>query len=154
MSKSLEWMIVRNGVKDIGAIGFLGNDAVAVVSFFDDRDWNEDGQISLKEHIGGYLPLFGKKGRAIAKVAVQAYLSNPDIASRDPTLRVMAGKFWTKFAFDLIREGVYIVYFQRGVKAIGRGGAAVITASRVKQLVIRKGFEKAAKAAFDEATAL
>ena len=53
-----------------------------------------------------------------------------------------------KFATSLVMDGIYAVYFSRGVKLAGGAVAKQITQSMVKQMIIRKGFEKVAKEAY------
>ena len=139
-----------NGSAPIGAIGFLGDDAVCVVSFFDDRDGNKDGKVSVGERLASMLSPLSLKNSAVVEVAMNARF-DMDVLSRDPSFNQMAMKMYLNFARGLIVDGIYATYFGRGVK-IGAGQLAVtLTSDRIKQIVIRKGFEKAVETAFKEA---
>lgn len=148
----IEWVsITKFKPAPIGAIGFIGDDAVAVVSFFDDADGNKDGKVSLGEKIISKISPLSVDGMGIAEVAMQARVEM-DVILRDPSFSKMAAGIFLNFAKGLIADGIYAVYFGRGVKMSGKGIAKVITSSMVKQLVVRKGFEKAVREAFDTAT--
>lgn len=153
MADDFDWKLVSDNIgKEIGAVGFLGDKIVAIVSFYEDRDWNEDHSLSITERIGGVLPIFGREGRALTKVAFMAYGNEPHIAMRDPTIRSMAGNLLVHYARGMIADAIYMLYFSPGVKMAGRGIARVVTSGMIKQIVIRKGFEAAAKEAFGAVT--
>ena len=154
MAEQFDWIEVRShGIKPIGAIGFLGNDAVVVAAYHDDRDGNEDGTVSVGEYVISKLSPIGLDGRAVTKVAMAARV-DVDIVTRDPSIGQLAGRMFVDFGGSMVLDGFYAAYFARGVKATAGGVASVITQSRIKQFVIRKGFEKAAKQAFDAAVVL
>lgn len=149
---ALDWMLVKGwNDKAIGAVGFVDDKAAVIISFYDDHDFDQDGTVSWKEKAQSFLPFIGKKGRVLAEVAMQAY-ATPDIAMRDPAIRQMAYGQLVSFAQDLIKEGIYTVYFARGVKMAGSGLAVLVTSNTIKQMVIREGFKKIVKEAFDAAT--
>lgn len=151
---AIEWIEIRShGNRSIGAVGFAGNDAVAIVAFYDDRDGNKDGTVSLTERVVSKLSPIGIDGKAVTEVAMAARL-NPDVMMRDSSVGQWAGRMFTEFGGSMVMDGIYAVYFSRGVKMTASGVAKVITGNMVKQFVIRKGFEKAAKEAFDGAVAL
>jgi len=149
----IEWVEVK-GIKgkSIGAIGFIGNNAVAVATFIEDEDGNEDGEVSWGEWIASKVSPLSLDGYAATKVAMAARV-DMDILMRDPSFNQMAMNMYLNFARGLIADGVWTVYFSRGVNMVGGGVAKIITKGMVKQLVIRKGFEKAVREAFDAATA-
>lgn len=152
MADMISWCVVKgltsNGTEPIGAVGFLGNDAVIVISFFDDLDGNKDGKVSLGERIAGRLSPISLKNKSVVEVAMAAR-NEIDIIMRDPSFRQMSAQMFQSFAAGMIADGIFAAYFARGVR-MGAGAAAVmVTNSKVKQFVIRKGFEKAVKAAFE-----
>ncbi|MEC7761514.1 MAG: hypothetical protein VX874_06330 [Pseudomonadota bacterium] len=146
----MEWVKVHDyKQREIGAIGFLNGKAVAVAAFYDDADGNMDGKVSWGEKlISTVFPLLG--GKAVVEVAMTARV-DMEILQRDASFYQVANQLYLEFAAGLVAEGIYIVYFSRGVKAVGKGAATLITDSLVKQLVIRKGFEQAVKEVFDAA---
>lgn len=151
MSEKIDWIAVHShGNRLIGAVGFLGNTAVAVVAFYDDRDANMDGKVSIGERAIAMLSPISLSGRMVNQVAQQARV-NPDIINRDPEFGSIAMNMFVNFARGLVLQGVYTVYFSRGVSMAGSGVAKMITSSMVKQFVIRKGFEVAVAKAFDKA---
>lgn len=154
MSQKFDWVLVRgHGNRDIGAIGFIGNDAVAIAAFYDDRDGNHDGKVSMTERVVSAISPLGLDGRAVTQVAMQARV-DADIVMRNSSIGQMASRIFVDFAGNLIRDGIWTVYFRPGVKMAGQGVAKIVTDNMIKQIVIRKGFEKAAREAFDMATAL
>jgi hypothetical protein len=148
----IEWVsITKWGPDPIGAIGFIGNDAVAVIAFYDDKDGNQDGKVSWGERIASFLSPISVEGGNVVEVAMQARVEM-DIIMRDASFSQVASQMFLKFASGLLMEGIYAVYFSRGVKMVGKGVAKVITNGMVKELVVRKGFETAVKKAFLEST--
>ncbi|GEM_PF-869007 len=148
----IEWVTIKKwGPEPIGAIGFIGNDVVAVVAFFDDRDGDKDGDVSLFERVAFKLSPVSMKGGNVVEVAMQARV-DMDVIMRDPSFNQVAMQMFVKFAHGLVMDGIYAAYFSRGVSMTGKGVAKMITSSMVKGFVIRKGFESAVKKAFKEAT--
>ncbi|SEH58262.1 hypothetical protein [Paracoccus alkenifer] len=149
-----DWVVVqdRSG-RDIGVVGFIGDDAVAIGAFFDGRDADKDGRVSVTERVVAAVAPFGLDGSAIAEVAMQGR-HNPLIVERDPSFHRMSANIFAGFAANMAVDAVWSVYFKRGVRAAGTGVAKVVTDNMVKQMVIRKGFERVAREGFDRATAL
>jgi hypothetical protein len=144
----MDWILVtRNGPKAIGAIGFVDNTAAVVVAFYDDKDANKDGKVSTGEWLAFTLSPMSMKGMNVAEVAMQAR-GNPMIMERDPEFRVTSAQILVSFAQSMTMDALYKIYFSRGVSAVGSGVAQTITSNMIKQMVIKKGFEKAVKDAF------
>jgi len=146
----LDWIAVQDAFdkkKDIGAVGFVGNDIVTIVSFYDAADANRDGEVSWGEWLVSKNPIISTDGINITEVC-QAAKYDMRILQRDASIIDMANKQFMEFATGLVMDGVYAVYFSRGVKMAGGAVAKTITKSMVKQMIIRKGFEKVAKEAY------
>lgn len=153
MSKSFEWVLIKKFKPEpIGAIGFIDNKAVAVVAFFDDLDGNKDGKVSLGERVAGVISPVSLEGVAIAEVARQASV-DMNVLQRDAGFAQVGTQIFLNFARGLVLDGIYTVYFSRGVKMAGAGMAKTVTSNAIKSLVIRKGFEKSAREAFNSSTA-
>lgn len=152
MADTISWFVVKGstakGTEPIGAVGFLGNDAVIVISFFDDLDGNKDGKVSWGEWAAGKISPISLKNKSVVEVAMAARYE-VDIIMRDPGFNQMAAQMFQNFAAGMIADGIFAAYFARGVKMGGGAAAVMVTSSKVKQFVIKKGFEKAVKAAFD-----
>ncbi len=147
MADQIEWVsITKWGDEPIGAIGFIGNDAVAVVAFFDDKDGNKDGKISVGERIGAFLSPVSIEGSNVVEVAMQARV-DIDVILRDGSFPQAAAQMFASFGAGLVIEGAYAVYFKPGVSMVGKGVAKKITEGMVKEFVVRKGFEAAVKKA-------
>ena len=147
MAGNIEWVAVKKWRPEpIGAVGFIGNDLVAIISFYADEDGNQDGKVSWTEWAASKV-LFDLSGKAVTEVAMQARVE-PDILLRDQSIDQMSKNMFLSFASGLVVQGVYKVYFSRGVGMVGSAVAKKITSDMVKQLVIRKGFETAVKKAF------
>lgn len=146
MTGKIEWIEVRGSKSQpIGAVGFIGNDAVAIVSFFEDADFNKDGSKSLGELMASKM-LLNLSGRAVVEVAQTAQYQ-PEILMRDASISRMAASMFLNFAQGLVAQGIYSAYFARGVSLVGRAIATRVTDNAVKQFVVRKGFEAAVKQA-------
>lgn len=143
---AIDWKIVNdswNG-KPIGAVGFIGDEIVTIIAFFEDKDADEDGKVEVHERI---FSMFTMQGRAVAKVASHAY-ADPDILMRDPSIGHWRGKLLTQFASGLLAEGIYKAWFAIGVGQASGAIAQSITANAIKSFVIKKGLEKAVEAAY------
>jgi hypothetical protein len=149
----MDWILVtRNSPQPIGAIGFIDDTAAAIVAFYDDKDANKDGDVSLGEWaLFKAASTIGVKmnGMNVAEVAMQAR-GNPMIMERDPSFHQTSGQVFANFAHAMTMDALYKLYFSKGVSAVGSGVAKIITTNMVKQMVIKKGFEKAVKDAFKE----
>jgi phosphate/sulfate permease len=130
--------------KDIGAVGFIGNSAVAVIAFFEDADADKSGAVSVTERVVFMLSPLSMKGRAVTEVARQG-LSEPDIVERDPDYRQFAHSLLANFASGLMLSGIYATYFATPVSLLGSAVATRVTTGMVKQFFVRKGFEVAVK---------
>ncbi|QQS11996.1 MAG: hypothetical protein IPK81_21110 [Rhodospirillales bacterium] len=146
MADDMDWIAVTSFRKTIGAVGFIGSKAVAIAAFFADADGNQDGTVSWGEWLASKAA-FDLTGKAVTEVAMQARY-DLDIVGRDPSFNDLAISLFANFAQGLIAQGIYIAYFSQGVSLIGGGIAKTITASMIKQFVIRKGFEAVVKKAF------
>src|SRR5690606_21567517 len=120
-----------------------------LASYFDGRDGNRDRGVSLIEHVGSSL--FGMENAGVAEVAMAAR-DGVEIYLRDPSIRTVAGDIFTSFAAGLVADGIWHSYCRAGVRSAATGVAASITSNKIKQLVIRKGFETVARRAFTEVT--
>lgn len=150
MSEKMDWILIKKFKPEpIGAIGFLGNDAVAIVAFYDDKDGNQDGKVSWGEKIASALSPISVEGKAVTEVAMQARVEM-DVIMRDADFPRMAASIFMNFARGLVLDGIYAAYFKRGVSMAGGGVAKIVTSGMVKEFVVKKGFEKAVKEAFEK----
>ena len=148
----MDWILVTRFNKPIGAIGFIGDTAATVVAFYDDKDANKDGTVSAGEWVAfkaGAMIGVKMDGMNVAEVAMQAR-GNPMIMERDPGFYQTSAQIFVNFAHAMTMEALYKLYFAKGVSAVGSGIAKTITSNMVKQMVIKKGFEKVVKDAFRE----
>ncbi|MEP4196420.1 MAG: hypothetical protein ABJL99_12380 [Aliishimia sp.] len=142
----IEWIEVEK-FKPIGAVGFIGNDIVAILAYYDDKDGNQDGKVSIGEKVASFLFPIKLDGQHVTEVAMQARVEM-NIAMRDPSIYQISGSMFTSFASGLVIQGAYAAYFGRGVSVLGKGIAKQVTSGMVKEFVVRKGFEAAVKEAF------
>jgi len=144
----MDWKLVRHSRtrKEIGALGFIDNKIAIVATFYEDKDWDHDGKVSLKEKFGS---VFGLKGKAVAEVLTQA-MSDPDLLIKDPSLRQMHGNAIVQFASGMIKEGMYIIFFKRAIGQSCGVLAGSLASSSAARFIIRKGMEQAVKKAYME----
>ncbi|MCU0827657.1 MAG: hypothetical protein MUE52_09680 [Tabrizicola sp.] len=145
---SIEWIIVKNSwtKKPIGALGYIGSELAIITAFFEDKDANKDGKVSLSERIFSFGDM---KGAALAEVANHAY-ADPEVLMRDPAIYRLRGELTVKFAAGLLAEGIYKTYFSMGVGKVAGAIAGAITTNLVKSYVIKTGLEKAVEKAYKE----
>ncbi len=147
----MEWVTVEHTItkNEIGALGFIGDKIAVVATFYDDRDGNYDGKVGLGERIGSLL--LGLEGRARVEVLSQAK-GHPDIYIRDPSLGQLQGAAIVEFASGMIMDGIYIAYFQTGVKQMCGAIASSLVSNGVAKFFIRTGMEQAVKKAYEAST--
>lgn len=134
---------------EIGALGFLDNRVVTIVSFFDERDLDRDGNVSWKERLFSYVPLFGRnEGEMIVRIALEGGRSG-DVYQRDPTFRSQASWIFQEFAGGLIRESIYLAYFDRPVRLVSTAASKRIFKGKIKQILVRTGSTTIVKQAFE-----
>lgn len=150
----IEWVRVTGWAnREIGAVGFKGNEAVVIAAFFDDRDGNKDGKVSLGEKTAALLFPIRISGMAVTQVARQA-AADPDIIGRDANIGQMANELFMKFATRAVSDGIYAAYFSRAVGAGAGAIANTVVRGKVKQFVVKKTAESAVKKIFQEAVGL
>jgi hypothetical protein len=146
----IEWIVIEGlGNREIGAIGFIGNKAAVVVSFYDDLDGNMDGKVSWGEWLAGKISPLSLDNYAVTQVAMAARY-DMRVLERDESFHQEAMRMFLEFAQQLVADGIYAAYFSRGVGAIAKPIAGRLTSNVVKQFFIRKGMEKAVKAVYDK----
>ncbi len=143
---AIDWMLVKNSWtnKPIGAVGFIDDQLAIITAFYEDKDANQDGKISLTEKVFAFGNM---KGKAVAEVVNHAY-ANPDILMRDASLNGLRGQLTVQFASGLLAEGVYRAYFSLGVGKLAGAIGAAVASNAVKSFVIKKGLEKAVESAY------
>lgn len=146
---ALDWVLIKKfGPEPIGAIGFVEDKAVAIIAFYDDRDGNQDGKVSVGEWLAAKISPIRIDGRNVAEVAMQARVE-PAVILRDGSFPGLAAQIFLNFARGLLIDGIYAAYFARGVGMVGGGIAKTVTAGMVKEFMVRKGFEKVVREAFN-----
>lgn len=151
MSEEMDWIVIKGvGNREIGALGFINNRVAVVAAFYDDRDGNKDGKVSWGEWIAAKISPISIKGSAVVEVAMAARF-DMEVLERDGSFNREAGKMFLNFATGLVADGVFAVYFSRGVAGIAKPIAGRLTSNIVKQFVIRKGMEKAVKELYNRA---
>lgn len=149
-TKGIEWIVIESHGKAIGAIGFIGHKASVVASFFDDEDGDIDGSVSVGEWLGSKLSPIGIEGMAVTMVAMAARY-DLRVIERDASFPRAAAQMFLNFASGLVADGIYAAYFSRGVGTLSKRIVGHIASGAIKKYVIRKGMEKAVKAAYDTA---
>lgn len=148
---SVEWIVVKQNTKEIGAVGFVDGKALVVASFYDDFDGDRSGDVGVGEWVAGKISPISLKGKAITEVAMAAKY-DMEILQRDAGFVQMANNLFANFARGLVLDGIYAVYFARGVKMSAGGVARLVASGTVKQFAVKKGFETTVKHAFNSAT--
>lgn len=146
----VEWVEVRDGTQAIGAVGFLGNEAVIIASYFEGNDFNRDGSVSVGEWLLAKASPVGLERNNINLVAQTAKYQD-SVLMRDAGFANWANQMFLDFARQMVRDGIYSAYFRIPV-ARGAGAlASALTRSKVKEFVIKKGVESAVEQAFKAA---
>ena len=142
----MEWILVRHSKTgiEIGALGFLGNKIAAATTFYSDKDWNNDGKVSITERLTGFG---SSEGKAMTELLTQA-MGDPNILMRDTTLKQLHGRAVVQFASGMMMEAIYIAYFKKAVgKSLGKLAETLVNGPATR-FVIRKGMEQAVRKAY------
>lgn len=148
MAKDIDWMIVRESDKEIGAIGFIGNKVAVIAAFYDDKDGNEDGQVSVLEWISYKVWPLSMEGYQVTKVAM-AVRFDLSVMGRDSSFQSVPEQLFIEFSKELVIDGVYTAYFSAGVSRVASTVAGLVTENLVYQYIIRKGMEKSVRELYD-----
>lgn len=128
----LDWLLIYHKTPvPIGAVGFMENSVVAVVSFFEDNDIQADALV------GKRAP---SDSSAVALVAMKAR-QDMNVTVRDPHFQSAATRLSIDFERNVMLSGIYRTYFQRGVSMTGRGASQQIAGNFVKHFTFKKGSE-------------
>lgn len=151
MSTQIEWYEVYHqsiSGLEIGAAGFLGSQAVAIASYFDDRDLNRDGRVSLEERMLSFVSPVRLSGANIVRVASGAWDQYHAIDSCG--LMELRNRTFIKLASNLWLDGIFSAYVGKLAKIPGARLAKGMTDHEIAQLVIRKTFESTLKRIIEE----
>ena len=141
----IDWYLVRdNRGKPLGALGFIDDEVAVIASFYDDRDANKDGNISIPEYAVSLVSPLGTKGMHVMEVAMAARF-DMDVIERDPDFYQLAINMWLKFSRNLVIDGAYAAWMSAAVGQASGAIAKQITGNLVKQFVVKKGLESAVK---------
>jgi hypothetical protein len=147
----IEWVPVPGlDGRSIGAVGFIGNQAVVVAAFYDDYDGNRDGEVDWLEWAASKVSPLSLDGAAVVEVAMAARVM-PAVVLRDGAFDTWAKQAFVQFAGGLVVEAVYAAYFSHAIRLASGGIASAIGGGLVREYVIRKGMEAAVKSAYDAA---
>lgn len=137
MPETFSNVVISDGSKDIGDIVFLGSQWVMIRAYYDDRDADEDGTVSIGEKVVWKLSPFNSSGFQIARVAYTASL-NRAVLNKDGEFLEVGRKMQLAFAADLVVRGYQATYLK------GQAGkiASMFVTGFVKQWVVKKGAEK------------
>lgn len=147
----LEWHLVRGiGNRPIGSLGFIGDKVAVIAAFYDDRDGNKDGKVSIPERVITFVSPLKVKGMATVEVAMAARF-DMEVVERDPDFYMDAVNLWLKFAKGLVIDGVYTAWMGVSINMAAGAVAKELAEGLVKQYVIKKGMEAPVKFALKKA---
>jgi hypothetical protein len=147
----LDWYIVEGlAGRKIGALGFLGDEVVVITSFYDDRDGNRDGSVSIPERVVYFLSPLKTKGSAVVDVAMAAR-DDVEVSGRDPEFYQLANTLFLRFARGLVTDGAYTAWMGVSISMAAGAVSRELATGIVKQFVIKKGMEAPVKMALKKA---
>ena len=146
----IHWILANSGGKPVGAGAMVGGKIVAVVSFYDDLDGDMNGKVDWDEWLADCVNPFNLDGRMVTKAAL-IIANETAVEKGDDEFHREAKRMLVHQAAGLATDGIFAVYFSRGVSMASKGLAKLVTQNMVKEFALRKGMEKVAKEAFDAA---
>lgn len=129
------------------------NAIVAIVPLFDWRDFNTDGDVGIKEWAISKAPMYShmESGMMVSIYRrIQENESNP-MAAHDAGVK--HGTTLSEMGFAMIEDGIKEVYVKPLVAAAGSKWGLSSNSGAAKQLIVKKGLEKAVLASVDLASA-
>ena len=148
MSDDVDWVIIREAGKAIGALGLIDDTVSIVAPFFDDRDANQDGDVSVGERITFIMSPISVRGMAAAHVAMVGRLDER-VYLRDPDFDRAAKAMWLNFSSGLVAQAAFVAWIGYSLQRATGALAPMITPNVAGQFVIRKGMEAAVKKAWN-----
>lgn len=149
-AQKIHWILANQNNRPVGAGAMVGGKIVAVVSFYDDLDGDQNGKVDWDEWLVDCINPFNLDGRMVTKAAL-IVAKETAVERGDDEFHRAANKMLIHQAAGLATDGIFAVYFSRGVSMAGKGLAKLVTQNMVKEFALRKGMEKVAKEAFDAA---
>ena len=140
----LDWVIIRYRSMKIGAIGFVGNRAAVIASFFKPNDYNRDGEVSILERLTGLIGPINAEGLGVVEI-VQAAKCHEGVYTRDETFELMANRMALHFFSQVVVEGAFSAWLYRSLRAVDASIPALAAGASVKQMIIRKGMKPVVK---------
>jgi hypothetical protein len=148
--EQIEWAVVQKFQKNIGAFGFIGDKVAIIAAFYDSKDANKDGKVSLSERIVSFISPIKFEKAALVEVVEQGRVDT-DALIRDPNFATERAALLVNFANGMIVDGIYASYLKMPVgRAAGEIAGRIVTGA-VAQFFIRKGMEATVKKIYDEA---
>ena len=136
-ASDLSWIVISDGAKDIGDIGFVGNRWGLIRAYYEDSEANEDGTVSWTEGGIWKASLFKSNGFQIARVAFTA-AHDMRVLRKDGTFAQVGEKMRLGFAASLVLDGFQSVYLKGHAGKI----ATMAVSGRVAKFVVNKATEK------------
>jgi hypothetical protein len=149
-NQALDWYVVKGFGKPIGALGFIDDRVAVIASFYDDRDGNRDGKVSIPERVASFVSPLKINGIAVVEVAMAARF-DMEVIQRDPDFCMDAVNLWLKFTKGLVIDGVYTAWMGVSINKAAGAVAKGLTGGLVKRFIVKKGMEAAVKMALKKA---
>ena len=148
----IDWYIVKRdgNYNPLGALGFIDDEVAIISSFYDDRDANKDGKVSVPERVVHFISPLRTEGIAVVEVAMTARF-DMNVLERDPDFYMTALNLWFSFARNLVIDGAYTAWMGVGINMATGIVAKQLAEGLVKQFVIKKGMEAIVKTSMKKA---
>lgn len=151
MSQQIEHIIITDHQgREIGSVGFLGNEVAVITAFYEDSDGNLDGSVGFLETIWDWFGPVSTENRAVTTVAQFARLDER-VYGRDAGFDQVARQLFYNFARGLLIDGAYEVYLSGAVADLVAQFTHRIPTQIVRGFIVRKGLEDKVKEIFDAA---
>lgn len=154
-NEGIDWYVVRldGHAAAIGALGFINDKVVTIASFYDDRDANKDGKVSIPERVIYRISPLRLKGMNVVQVAMAARF-DLEVLERDPDFTSMAMNLWLNFARGLVKDGMYTAWMGASVNMGCSLVAKELAEGLVRQFIVKKGLETVVRNAVKKSAGL
>ena len=142
-----------NGTGTFAVYAVQNNAVVAIVPLFDWRDFNTDGDVGWKEWAESQLPMLSQMESGMLVSIYRRIQENEPDPMAAHAAGVESGIKLSQMSFAMIKDGIKEVYVKPLVALAGGKWGLSSSSGAAKQLIVKKGLEKAVLASVDLASA-
>lgn len=134
----ISWQLVNHPTlkKPIALVGIGNDEALVIFPFYDLRDFDFNGKLSVKERVGSHVPVFGPQ---MVKSSEALLLRSIAIDIADPALKQKADLTLIRAGYVAVVQQIQTLYIKNLV-----GGGLGLALEKTSLTIVSKYFVKKA----------